>query len=194
MSKQITTLIFLLLAQYVTGQSSRVEVLPYKPLTKKVIRTENKNQHCIEKKDISFSVRLQEYPFSQTSQIQLVSFSGGYKNDEGLPLENDTVCYSKFIEVKQLTLTQIDSSTLLLYNFGFGGPVQFGSTATCFNPRNAILFLDTTGKVFDYVEICFECNEMIASSEKIYLGQKCSEKMEMLKTFFKGIGLKHGTQ
>ena len=114
------------------------------------------------------------------------------KNLDSLPRLNDTVCYSKLTEIKSITFNQVDKLTDLLYNYVYGGPVYTGSMSFCYNPRNAILFLDKNGKVFEYIEICFECNETKESSEKVSLGQMCDEKMGMLKDFFKIVGLEYG--
>jgi hypothetical protein len=62
----------------------------------------------------------------------------------------------------------------------------------CYNPRNAILFLDRNGKVFESIEICFECQKTKESSEKILFGQMRDEKMNMLKQFFKSAGIVYG--
>jgi hypothetical protein len=94
--------------------------------------------------------------------------------------------------LKSITFSHVDILTDILYNYGYGGPVYIGSEPLCYNPKNAILFLDRNGKVFEYVEICFECQKTKESSEKILLGQMCDEKMNMLKQFFKKIGIEFG--
>ncbi|MFP5040941.1 hypothetical protein [Parasediminibacterium sp. JCM 36343] len=111
---------------------------------------------------------------------------------DSLPRLNDTVCYSKLIEIKPITFHQVDKLTDILYNYGYAGPIHVGSIPLCHNPRNAILFLDTKGKVFAYVEVCFECSNTKESSPKISLGQMCDEKMRMLKNFFKSVGIEYG--
>jgi len=62
----------------------------------------------------------------------------------------------------------------------------------CYNPRNAILFKDKNGKVFEFIEICFECKRVRESSEKISLGQMCDQKLDMIKDIFKKAGIEYG--
>lgn len=110
-----------------------------------------------------------------------------------LPRKNDTICYSLLDEIKTLSKSDIDSLTDILYNIGFKGPVHIMSLTTCFTPRNAILFIDSSGKTFDYVEICFQCSRHETSSEKIELGEFCDQKYALLKKFFISLGIGIGT-
>ena len=170
------------------------------PPTKKEAELDRKNSNCVKKVNNSFTTRLKNYPFNQVAQIQLVSFKGGIdtsefqdmKMNDSLPMLNDTVCYSKLVEVRTITYNQVDKLTDILYNYGFGGPVYIGSSSMCYFPRNAILFLDANGKVYEFIEICFECRETRTSSERISLGQMCNQKMQMLKNFFKDAQIEYG--
>lgn len=148
---------------------------------------ERKSHNCIEKSKDDFTTRLKNYPFNSSAQIQIVSFKSDY-----LPRLNDKLFYSKLTEVKTLTFSQVDKLTDILYNYGYGGEVYIVRTANCYMPRNAILFLDSNGKVFEFIEICFECRNTRESSEKISLGEMCDQKMSMLKDFFKTAGIQYG--
>ncbi len=192
MAAYVVLILSLLLSQFGFGQQTKLKVVPYKPPTKKEIQTEQNNHHCVKRKNDQFNIRIKNYPFSMATQIQLVSFKSDYKNEDSLPRINDTICYSKLMEIKSITFSQVDKLTDIFFNYGYRGPVHLGSLASCYNPRNAILFLDDKGKVFEYIEICFECNETKKSSEKISLGQMCDEKMGMLKDFFKTVGVEYG--
>jgi len=191
---------FFLLTQLAFGQKNHLARIPPEEPTKKELETEERNHNCVKKTHKSFTVRLKNYPFSLATQIQVVSFKGGIdtskyqemKGIDSLPRLNDTVCYSKLVEVKSLTFTQVDKLTDLFYNYGYGGPVYIGSISQCYVPRNAILFLDSTGKVFEFIEICFYCHNTKESSKKISLGQLCDQKMEMLRAFFKQVGVEYG--
>ncbi len=108
---------------------------------------------------------------------------------------NDTVCYSKLIEIKKLTFSQVDKLSNIFYNYGYkkvSAGKGIGAISLCYFPRNAILFLDTTGTVFEYIEICFECNRTKESSSKVSLGEMCSQKMKLVKDFFKVSGIEYG--
>ena len=95
------------------------------------------------------------------------------KDLDSLPGLNDTVCYSRLTEVKNLSFAQVNKLTDILYNYGFSRSVYIGGISLCCNPRNAILFLDTAGDVFEYIEICFECSKTKESSDTISLGEMC---------------------
>ncbi len=173
--------------------------------TKKDAAILRKNKSCIQRVNIPFAARIKNYPFNLATQIQLVSFRNidtsqfqNMKDIDSLPRLNDTVCYSKLKEIRNLTFAQVDKLTDILYNVGYfgktyiSGVVNIGSMTMCYNPRNAILFLDTNGKIFEFIEICFECRKTKESSPKIYLGEMCEQKLGMIKTFFKTAGISYG--
>ena len=157
--------------------------------SKAVLAIERKNHECVRINVKSFSQRLKQYPYNKTSQIQLVSFEGCK-----IPFLNDSVCYSKLKEIKTLTFLQVDSLTDILYNVGYGGTILLEKEMACYNPRNGILFIDSSGKTFDYIELCFECQNFKVSSEKIKFGDICDQKFSMLKNLFKKGGIQYGTQ
>ena len=152
------------------------------------VSIERKNHECVRINVKSFSQRLKQYPYNKSSQIQLVSFEG-----RKIPVLNDTISYSMLKEVKILTLLQIDSLTDLLYNVGFGGTILIEEEMNCYDPRNAIIFIDSAGKAFEYIEICFECQQFVVSSEKINFGDICNQKFSMLKKQFINAGILYGT-
>lgn len=155
--------------------------------------------NCIRKNPRSLSDRLKKYPFNLTAQIQFVSFGDGvYLTDneilrqDSLPRILDTVLYSRLKEVKTLTYTQVDKLTDILYNYGFRGTTYSMNEAACYNPRNAILFLDSKGKIIELIEICFECRKTSESSDRITLGEMCEQKLDMLFGLFKYVGIEYG--
>jgi hypothetical protein len=182
------------------GQINNLAKIPQQPPTKKEAEIEDRNHNCAKQRNNSFSTRLKNYPFNLSAEIQLVSFLGSmdtvaneivYRNDS-LPRLNDTVCFSKLYEVKTLTFTEVDRLTDIFYNYGFLGKVHIMSMDMCYNPRNAILFKDKNGKVFELIEICFECKRVRESSENISLGQMCDQKLDMIKEVFKKAGIEYG--
>lgn len=196
----ISTTLFISLI--VVGQKKATERIPPKVQTKKQLATEGKNHECIRKLNTSFSTRLKNYPFNTTSQVKLVSFLQKFDNvnaaDEirytELPKFNDTICYSKLHEIKNLSVTEIDTLTDILYNIGFRGPTIRESEIGCYEPRNAILFIDKNGQTFEYIEICFQCEKATVSSDKINIGEICNQKFNLIKKFFKSKGIKYGTK
>lgn len=177
------------------------ETPPPKPMTKKQERIEERNHNCIHRNKYNSSKRLTFYPFNKNSKIQFVSFDvkpdTSNKMDtiikNSLPIENDTICYKKLDEIITLTKPQIDSLTDILYNVGLKGPITIGYSSLCYIPRNAILFLDSAGRTFEYIEICFECDDHKLSSENIDLGIFCDQKYNLLKKLFISSGIQIGT-
>ncbi len=166
----------------------KTELPPPGGYSKSVLAIERKNHECIRINVKSFSQRLKKYPYNKATQIQLVSF-----DERSIPRLNDTICYSRLKEVKTLTLLQVDLLTNLLYNVGFGGTILLVQEIACYEPRNAIIFIDSSGKAFEYIEICFECERFVVSSEKIEFGDICNQKFSMLKKLFKNAGIQYGT-
>lgn len=200
MIQKFLLIITLLLTQTLFGQKNNLTIGPPKPPTKKEAEIEERNHKCVKKINKSFSARIKNYPFNNTSQVQLVSFIGGSRNignrdeyiNDSLPRQNDTICYSKLNEIRTLTITQIDKLTDILYNYEYTGPTHIMITSLCYVPKNAILFLDKNSKVFEFIEICFECDRIRESSEEISLGDMCDQKIDMLKSFFNEAGIKYG--
>ncbi len=196
--QKLTLLVLLSVAfENVKGQKSEK---PPEPLSERELAMEEKNHGCMKKSNLSFSARLKNYPFSKSAQVQLVSFKDNIDTldlevirvSDSLPRQNDTICYSKLTEVRTLSLLSIDRLTNILYNYGYKGPTHLGYLANCYNPRNAILFLNTEQKVIAFIEICFECRQVEKSTNKILLGEMCDQKMDMLYKFFQDNGIKYG--
>ena len=195
----------LLLSQILFGQK-KVSSDPRRLFaTEKETKQLERSKDCIKHTSKTFTTRLKNYPFNMATQIQLVSFksnadtSSGWYYKDSLPRKNDTVCYSKLYELKNLSFSQVDKLTDLLYNYGYrmrlkdDGLIYVTTSPQCYNPRNAILFLDSTGKVFEFIEICFQCQKTKESSGKINLGVMCNQKLDLLKNFFVRTGIKYGT-
>jgi hypothetical protein len=200
MTRQFILIAFLFLTQLAFGQKHNLANNPAQPPTQKELKNKARNHNCIKRFSKTFKTRITEYPFNQTSRIEFVSFKGSVDTidkeilrfNDSLPRLNDTICYSKLYERQTLNLNQIESLTDILFNYGFAGQTYTMSMAGCYNPRNAILFIDNTGKTFEFIEICFECSRTRKSSEKISLGQMCDQKLEMLKNLFKTVGIEYG--
>ena len=200
MLRLFSILTTLLLSVNCFGQINNLAKTPPQPPTKREAEIEVRNHNCLKRVNKNFITRLKNYPFNQSVQIQLVSFKHtpdtlekqGFIIEDSLPRLNDTVCYSKLSEIKALTILQVEKLTDILYNYGFGGTIYSMTESNCYNPRNAILFLDSTGKVFEFIEICFECRRTVTSSEKVHFGDMCDQKLDMIRDFFKNIGIKYG--
>ena len=145
--------------------------------------------NCIRKFNLTLKERLQYYPFNVATKIMLVSFT---ETEENLFYKKDSIEISKFKETKTLSNEQIDSLTNLLYNIGVKGNVFKFTPAACFFPRNAILFLNSNEKVFEFIEICFECHRTATSSERINDGISCEQKFDLIRSYFRRQGIEYG--
>lgn len=199
MTRQIIFIALLVLATSVYGQKNNLAKIPPQPPTKKEMEQEERNHNCIKKNILSLTTRLKRYPFSLSAQIQFVSFQQGvyltsneiFRQDSSTKI-NDTILYSKLTEIRTLIYPEVDRLTDIFYNYGFRGTIYTMSEAACYNPRNAILFLDSKGKVIEFIEICFECLKTSESSDKVSLGEMCDQKLSMLLDLFKKVGIEYG--
>jgi len=170
----------------------------------------DKNHQCGKTHKYSFADRLKNYPFDKANAVLIVSFnysvvetyiitpnnkdSTAIYSEGRLPIKDDTLSYADLAEKFKLNEKQIDSLTNILFNYDYKGKIEFELTSLCFDPHNAIVFLDNNGKMFEYIEICFLCDRINVSSEKIKTGNFCHGKYELLKTYFRQIGLKIGVE
>ncbi|QKJ28661.1 hypothetical protein HQ865_02440 [Mucilaginibacter mali] len=198
------------------GQRKLPPPLPGPP-TKADDECADKANQCLNSHKYNARQRLAFYPFNIACKIRLISFE--YNNDprsviigeKAIP-ENNTnqepiitpvksgefaIDYSRIIEFKDLSQKAIDELTDIFFNVGFTPikcNVYIGSTgAKCYEPRNAILFIDKNGKTVQYVELCFGCQRYYLSSSKIKNTAYCEQKFNMIRTFFASEGVVYGT-
>ncbi|WP_295202167.1 hypothetical protein [uncultured Chryseobacterium sp.] len=91
---------------------------------------------------------------------------------------------------KTLTVAETFELTKLLFNTCgkfTGGNYRISK---CFFPRNAILFYNENDEVFDFLEICFECDRIEALSDKATeINYMCDTFFRKLESFFRNKGL-----
>ncbi|WPU96574.1 hypothetical protein SNE25_13705 [Mucilaginibacter sabulilitoris] len=173
--------------------------------------------NCTFTNQYTVAQRLKKYPFSKAVKILAVSFNGGappnpeiiidrpkpqdtmsYREQQlykGFTIINDSLDYSTLYEVKTLNQDQIIRLTNIMYNAVYkkilANTADPGSS--CYNPRNAFVFLNKKGRVIDYLEICFECEEYRSKYGRLTIGDNCTQKFGMIKKCFIDAGIKHGT-
>lgn len=99
------------------------------------------------------------------------------------------------IESVDLSLSQMDSLSNLLFNFELNKSPWQASELGCYTPRNSVLFLGENEEVIATIEICFECRNLNFSFEKQderALDSFCPQQQESLRAFFSSIGIKYG--
>lgn len=153
--------------------------------------------------------RLRYYPFSKAAKLVVVSYKWAVNRDNlagattpdsvyfsDLHVENGKLNYTSLIEIKTLNVEQIAELTNIIYNTDYKhNHKRNGATPghNCYSPRNAIIFYDKTGKIYDYLEICFECQKTTSLSEKITIGTNCTQKLDLMRNFLISAGIKYGT-
>jgi hypothetical protein len=136
------------------------------------------------------------YPFKNTASIEIVSFEGGH-GDEPAPTVNGVIDQSRFKESRKLTSAQEEELVDILYNYTFDPKINKDSitmlVATCYEPRNAIIFKSKKGEVTAWMEICFECKRHTDEPDKFTVIEFCGGKYEMIRNFMIKMGIKYGT-
>jgi hypothetical protein len=167
---------------------------------------------CVFNNMFSLQQRLAKYPFSKANKIVAVSYQCCESPRDvliddtiarqpdtvfqsGLHVEGGKLNYSSLKEIKTLDQHQISRLTNLIYNTAhrknasrmpYLGP-------SCYNPRNALLFYNKEGKIYDYLEVCFECEKISSLSKRITVGTDCTQKLDLFKKFLVDAGIKYGT-
>ncbi|BAU53620.1 alpha/beta fold hydrolase [Mucilaginibacter gotjawali] len=114
--------------------------------------------------------------------------------ESGLHVKNQKLNYSSLIEIQNLSGKQIEKFTNLIYNTTVRKQTDYADPGyTCYSPRNAIVFFDKNGKVYDYLEVCFECMHYRTLSDKFSIGTYCNQKYDLLRQFFIDTGIDYGT-
>jgi hypothetical protein len=158
------------------------------------------NANCIRSKNISFKNRLKMFPFDNTSHIIIVAHKtkNGMVGDDlkrylnSIKINQDTINLHEFAEVQHLNLSQIEKLTDLIFNYSHKGKEYSILEANCYDPRNAIIFLDKNNKVLGFIEICFGCNRLRTSDKRIGIGDYCDKKYALIKEIFCDSGIKYG--
>ncbi|HEX3384571.1 MAG TPA: hypothetical protein VHS53_05255 [Mucilaginibacter sp.] len=164
---------------------------------------------CVFTHKYAIDQRLKKYPFNKAAKILAVSFDGTPEADidikigdtvpkrkpHGLIFQNDTLDLSNLFEIKELTSEEINRLTNIMFNTKVKVPNNYADLGyTCFSPRNALVFYDKDGKVYDYIQICFECRNYESKSQKLYLSTSgCNQDFDLIKKFLISVGLKFGT-
>lgn len=181
---------------------------------------QKKLEQCYRINKLSIEKRNQNYPYNKTAKIVFASFEDNSRklklfentklNKNGMnsfmdgevmkiyvdSLKKDLSKYNPdlFEEKVELSENQKNELTDLIYNFGNNHKNAVMWAAKCYMPRNAILFFDDNDKLFEFVEICFECNNYRLSTKKFDLNNNCAEKLYLLKDQFAKAGIRYGIE
>jgi len=180
-----------------------------------------KRMACIYRNKYSPADRLKFFPFDRYKTVMLISFEPPELRAEIIYTDTakaqintsaEEEVYPTLLEKKQkldltrlkekkiLSALEVDKLTDILYNFGYTSTKSYKGLLIaesdgyrCYEPRNAIVFLDENGLIAEYIEICFECHRRKESSEKIKMGEFCDDKYDLIRKYFRATGIKYGT-
>lgn len=159
------------------------------------MKKDEKNHQCAYSNKFTTAQRLTNYPYNVAAKVSLVSFDtleiGNFTHT--LPMLNNEVNLSALSEKIALSQSGIDSLTNIIFNLGYRGKILTSSSIGCYDPQNAVLFADATGKIIEYIEICFKCHRNRMSSDTLTFGEPCYGKYEALRDLFRSRGIKIGT-
>ncbi len=146
---------------------------------------DDENRQCFYRPKFTAEKRMKNYPFRDAAQVILTSYEEVLdgKGPRGPDLERIV-----------LRKSQIDSLTDVLYNNFYKGKFLTSEVIMCFNPRNAIVFVDASGKEFERADVCFECLNYETGPVMLRFGDDCNWKVNLLDSFFVSCGIKHGPQ
>lgn len=147
------------------------------------------NAACFRNRNHTIAELLKGFPFSGASTIKLVAFEAKHAR---VPLDkNGVLVDSSCKQILVLSQKQIDSLVDLLYNYNYSDSltVKRVTVSACYEPRHAILFYNNDGKLFAYLEICFECTEIASNIRIDAFGDFCEGKYELLENFFRQSGI-----
>jgi cytochrome oxidase Cu insertion factor (SCO1/SenC/PrrC family) len=163
---------------------------------------QDSDDKCYHNGKLKPSERLKNYPFNEAQKVLLVSFDeeADWEKQHGTgglienytPVFRDTLFENKLHEKQQLSKAGIDSLTDVLYSFSYKKTPSVEKDKDCYQPRNAIVFINKDGQAFAFIEVCFECQNYKTSDAKILTGDFCEGKYELLRNFFKKEGIKTG--
>ena len=156
-------------------------------------KIESSGQECYHNGHVSAAKRKRNYPFDVAASIEVASFKGVYGYQfgtiDGEP-EKPPVLPDTF-ERKILSSDQIDAFTDILYNYNFSKSLRIVSEDIngCFSPRQVVLFRDANGRIFESMEVCFECTRVESTfADRKYI-EFCDGKYGLLKAFFVELGI-----
>jgi hypothetical protein len=190
MKNLIVTLLSCLLYIAVSAQKTHPKLRLSTPAEEKIAE---RNNECVHRNTYTTSQRNKFYPFSTATQIRFVSFHETTRRViDHLPIKYGSVDYSKLLEIKTLNKQQRDELTDILYNVKERNANRSVYEGGCYEPHNAILFVDKRGHTFAFIEICFHCLRFRQSSRKFRLAEFCEGKYDLIKKCFESAGIKIG--
>ncbi|RFZ95256.1 hypothetical protein D0C36_06935 [Mucilaginibacter conchicola] len=213
----IITLLLIPLCSF-AQRKRKASYLKPRATTEKEYAITKKHDKCLFNGKFDAQERRSFFPFNDSLKVRLISYiipdnSEIFGVDGALispptdtvpiftPIEKGVfaIDMKKVKEQKRLSTAGTDSLTNILYNYGYT-PVKWkGEFAgdpgyKCYEPHNAVVFLDKNDQVKYYFEICFGCQRHYWSTSKVNNIIYCDGKYELLRKFFASQGVIYGTK
>jgi hypothetical protein len=159
--------------------------------------------YCGKKKKLTIPQIKKKFPFDRTQTIKLVSFKHKYSVTEEsdtveaptsraeIPKTGGKVDLTKMFETKTLDSRLTEKILDVLVNYD--NENRESESASCYEPRNGIIFMDKDEKILGFVEICFDCLRYEVEPSNLTVKNFCLEKFDVLKSIFKESGIVYGT-
>jgi hypothetical protein len=186
--------------------------------------SQNSNMKCGWYGKIPLQKRLNTFPFNNAKMVLLISFYPiigiVHVDEDGKEVIKDSIWKSKMEatslktfhlkgaefdyyanEVYELNSKEVNELSNLVLNFRINKKSSplIEETPGCYEPRNAILFLDVNENIISRFEICFACNgiyqlpnETIKDFSLLPHIGTCSEIFNHYKKIFRNGGIKYG--
>ncbi|WP_267402520.1 MULTISPECIES: hypothetical protein [unclassified Chryseobacterium] len=168
-------------------------------------------------KKFTINELINSFPLNKATKVKIISYNIDFPGPAPIPpppigKDGDSTAIKKFIanqkfpitleniigkedleginQNKTLNFKETVEFSKLLYNTC--GKFQSGlrEVTKCFFPRNAILFYDENDKVFETLEICFECHRMdYHSGKSMEVNYMCDNFYKNLEKYFQSKGL-----
>jgi hypothetical protein len=156
----------------------------------KVSDRSKSDQKCYHNGKLSSEERKSIHPFRIANNVEIISFSSKLMK---APIVGDSISRKQVIESVILNEGQVNDLTDILYNYNYSRKTNLISRTSvgCYEPRHAIVFTYSSGKVITFIEICFECKEIRTELMEESTGVFCEGKYELLKKYFVSVGIKY---
>lgn len=186
---------FVVLSNLKDGNDSTYYLLSYFSKSELVDRYQKDGSFC----GSSSRKKLEEIkkldPFNKVAKIKMVSFKqikskDGERASRGIPATNGKVDFQKMYEVKTLDKDLSNKLLDILVNYDNGENGM--EVAFCYDPRNGIVFLDKSGNVLGYIEICFDCQRYQITFKTSAITSFCNEKLDVIQGIFMKTGITYG--
>ncbi|GAA4040623.1 hypothetical protein [Flavobacterium chungnamense] len=169
----------------------RSQIFPFNE-SKKIVLVSYLNSEIIEDVKINTKevIRLKDSSSFSNAGYKIVKEFSFLSNDT---LPEKVYDVTKIVELNQNAIDEF-SNWIINYDYKIKNPKKpvLSSLATCYIPRNAVVFLNEKDIVISILEICFECGHYYLLPDPnnfgSTLGLECDERLDYFKNFFIGKG------